>query len=194
MRIRERRINLQGSGGFLTRRGNALMSRMPAEMRQDEPVVSKSNVSHAKRRIQINRLLVASPRKFQRLRRDLGLQMPAFQIRLVSCELGRIPLWTGVASKLDPQSLADSCRNFILHGKDIAQLAVIPLRPNMGSVCGRNQLRCHANAASRPAHATFENRTYTESFCDDADVLFFTAEGERRGTGDHFQPGNLREQ
>ena len=53
--------------------------------------------------------------------------MPGLQIGFIGGELRRIALKNSLAGKLDSQRFGYSCRDFILHGKDVAQFAVISL-------------------------------------------------------------------
>ena len=58
---------------------------------------------------------------------------------------------------------ADQCRrDFVLHGKDVFEVAVVALRPDMIARCAFDQLRCDTNAIACLAHAAFEHISHPE--------------------------------
>ena len=73
--------------------------------------------------------------------------------------------------QLELELLRDSCRNLVLHGKYICQLAIITLRPEMGAIGGIDELRGYPDAVPGAAHAAFEDVLYAERFGDFTDVL-----------------------
>ena len=51
----------------------------------------------------------------------------------------------------------DGACQIVLDGKDVFEVAVIPLRPDMITTLGFDQLRGHANAVTRFAHAALND-------------------------------------
>ena len=100
----------------------------------------------------------------------------------------------GVRDELQPQGLCDGLGDFVLNGEDVGELAVVPLGPEVIAVLGVDQLRGHADAASRTTDAAFENRPDAERLGDPADVLFLAAEGKGgRARGD-LEDGDVGQQ
>jgi hypothetical protein len=70
------------------------------------------------------------------------------------------------------------CRNFVLNGEDVVQLAIITFRPQVESVGGIDQLDRHTNTAPGFPYATFQNMLHAQLSRDlrDLDILSFERE------------------
>src|SRR5262249_54244878 len=76
--------------------------------------------------------------------------------------------------------------DLILNRENVRHLAIVALRPEVISVGGVDELRRHANAASRAPNAPFQDRLHRQRLGDPANVLLLAPEGERRGSRRYF--------
>ena len=82
--------------------------------------------------------------------------------------------------------------NIILNRKDISELAVVALGPDMSSGGGLDQLRRHPHAVGSLAHTAFQDIPHTEFSADILDRSRLAFVGEARIAGDHEQRARLR--
>ena len=66
---------------------------------------------------------------------------------------------SALASELQLQGSGDGLGDIVLDGEDVGELAVVAFGPEMIAVLCVDQLRGHADPASRAADAPFENRS-----------------------------------
>jgi hypothetical protein len=62
--------------------------------------------------------------------------------------------------------------------EDIVELPIVPLRPQVIAVGNVDELRGHAQSATRFAHAAFENRVHLQLAADFTDVFALSLEGK----------------
>ena len=79
------------------------------------------------------------------------------------------------------QRIHNGMRQFILQGEQIAEIAIVILRPEMKSVVTVDQLRGHPNALAGAAHAAFENHADIEVAGNLPHVDIAAFVGERGG-------------
>src|SRR5262249_37505174 len=94
---------------------------------------------------------------------------------------------------LDGQRANDLLRDVVLHGEDVARVAVVALRPQVIARLRVHQLRGDPHAAARSLHAAFEHVPNTEVMADVTHVDRFALVGEHRVPGDDEQAGDLRQ-
>ena len=95
--------------------------------------------------------------------------------------------------QLHPQGEGHVPRDAVLHREDVAQLARIGLRPQMGPVFGTDQLCGDAQLTPVAAYAAFQQIRHVQRTADRTQVVVPAPE---RGTGratHHAQGGRLRQ-
>ena len=85
--------------------------------------------------------------------------MPGFEQRLVSRNVGRVPV--GLRGELQLQGRGDGLGDIVLDGEDVGELPIVALGPEVITVRCVNQLRGYAYTASRASDASFQNRSDT---------------------------------
>src|SRR5882672_4161855 len=117
--------------------------------------------------------------------------MTATQVQIVRLDArGRFPYkrprWCWHEPGL--QSAGDRARQLVLDRKDVPQVAVIRLGPEMVAVPCTDQLGHDPQRVAVAAHTSLEYGADAELLGDlaDADILSF--EGERRGARGHMEP------
>src|SRR5262249_25654827 len=91
------------------------------------------------------------------------------------------------------KNCGDCARDFILNSEDVAQLAVIPLGPAMGSRHGIDELCVDANTVASSADAALEHIAHAELACDLADVGCLSFVLKSRISRDHQEFGEPRQ-
>src|SRR6516225_1326706 len=84
-------------------------------------------------------------------------------------------------------------RNFVLDSKNVGQIAVEAVCPNMSACCGINELCSDSGSCSGPADAAFKNVTDAEFTAHLLDVDRPAFVCKARIAGDHKQPAKLRQ-
>lgn len=69
--------------------------------------------------------------------------------------------------------------DFILNGKNVGQVTVVAVSPDMAAVVRVDELSCDANALSRLAHTAFEHVSHPEFPADLIDLHRLALIGER---------------
>jgi hypothetical protein len=87
----------------------------------------------------------------------------------------------------------DAACNLILHGKDVAELAIIPFGPVMPAGRRIDKLGADAQAIAGPPHAAFQDVAYAKLLRDLLHVDRPALVDEGRVPGDDEQPVNARE-
>ena len=118
--------------------------------------------------------------------------MPRLEQRFVRRERGRVS--GGVRDELQLQRTRDGLRDFVLDGNTSDELPIVAFRPQVIAVLSVDQLRSHADSASRSTDAPFKNRPDAERLCDPADVLLLAAEGEGRCARGDLEVGDMGQQ
>ena len=88
------------------------------------------------------------------------------QVRVVGRNCRRVALRRGRGRQLDAQRGGHGRGNLVLHGEDIAQLAIEPLAPHVPAIDGRDQLRRDANALAGAPDAALEHVRHVERLGD----------------------------
>ena len=102
-----------------------------------------------------------------------------------------------VRRKLGLQLIGDGFGDLALDGKDIGQIAIVGLRPQMRIGPRVDQLRVHPHLVGRALHAAFEYMRHAELLADLAQIA--RSAGlvlHHAGAADHFQvrdPGQVGE-
>ena len=91
------------------------------------------------------------------------------------------------------QRIPDGARDLVLHGEDVAHVAVVALRPELMSLRGVDELRRDAQARARLAYAAVEHEARAELLADAAHVQVAALECQRRRTRHHPKTGELGE-
>ena len=105
--------------------------------------------------------------------------MPCLQVRFI-----RRDLWHVASRTVAPDSVIRNARviddgDVILQGEEIAQLAVVPLAPQMPAVGGGNQLCRDPDAIACAPHASFQHMGDAQCLGDPPDILLPAAKRER---------------
>jgi hypothetical protein len=194
MRFSQGRINVQCLSGVPANEWHAFLGRHQANSGERQEVVALTHVSQSEVWIERDGLLICRLGARHRFRREFELVMVSFQVRFVGGKIGCVAAWRGgLGSEGHLKRAGDGRRDLILHRKNVGQLAVVALRPEMAAVGGRDQLRGDADAAPGPPHAAFQDRRHSQSFGNLANVQLFTAKRKRRRPSNHLQPRNLRQ-
>ena len=96
-------------------------------------------------------------------------------------------------TKSDLERVNDPVGNVVLHLKDIYQIAVVPVRPQVAATGRIDELRCDTNALGRPANRAFEHRLHAKLAADGADVDRASLIGKAGIAGDHHETRDLRQ-
>ena len=84
------------------------------------------------------------------------------------------------------QRLRYSFRNVAFNPKDISQLSVVSVSPDMGIGLRVDQLHIDPDLATRLLHATFKNVRYAQLLRDVGEIARPAVISLRGGTRDHF--------
>ena len=90
-------------------------------------------------------------------------------------------------------SRGDAAGDFVLHGEDVAELAVVAFGPVMAAGCRIDELRADAQPLAGAAHAAFEHVADAELARDLFHVDRTVLVDERRVAGDDEQPADAGE-
>ena len=90
------------------------------------------------------------------------------------------------------QSFGDFLRDLALNGKQIVQIAVVLLGPDMGVSARVDQLRVQTKMRAGSADAALQNMRYTQIIADLTEISFATIIHHTR-PADDFQIGDLRQ-
>ena len=84
-----------------------------------------------------------------------------------------------------PDAADDACGDFVLNGEDVAEVAVVPLGPEMGFGGRIDELRGHPDVVAGLADTPLENIADPEFAPDGAHIHGLSLVGEHRVAGDH---------
>src|SRR5215471_794327 len=89
------------------------------------------------------------------------------------------------SNQLDVELICDPAGNFVLQGKQIAHVAVQPLRPQMRVGLGVDQLDADADLAARPPDASFEHIAHSQLTTNLSRINIFVPVGKSGISRDH---------
>src|SRR5260370_33799066 len=87
----------------------------------------------------------------------------------------------------------DSVGDFVLDGKNVGQVAIIPICPNMSAVVAIDELTCYAHASARLSNTAFQNEIDAEALRHLRDFHSFALIGKSRVARHDKQPRHLRQ-
>jgi hypothetical protein len=96
----------------------------------------------------------------------VGVALPPLQEIVVGCQFsGWLSLGPFDAAGGDPplERGGDGARDLVLHGEDVAHVAVVAIRPQMRLGRGVDQLHGDAEPSVRAAHAALDDVAHTQS-------------------------------
>src|SRR6185503_19055368 len=88
------------------------------------------------------------------------------------------------ATELRLDALDDASRDLILHGKHVAEIAIVPVRPNLRPRACVDKLNADADLGASPAHAALQEITCPELSCRRRAVAVLRFTEPRRIAGD----------
>src|SRR4029450_9649346 len=163
----------------------------PADRRESEVVISKAYVRQCEFRIERECLLQTLTAAPGSLGSEMPLVRPVSKIRLVCRQAWHSAL--GPRSELQFQRSRNRRGDVVLDSEDVRQLAVVTLRPPVGTVGGVNKLRRDTDAATGAANAALQHVRHSEDVGDLANVLALPLERECGRTGNHLEAVHLRQ-
>jgi hypothetical protein len=107
---------------------------------------------------ELARAQVRRARDVVELPRSLAHQVPGAHVRGARARGARAL----APQKLGLDRAGDAARDFVLHGEDLGELAVVALRPEVRAGAGIDELRRDPHALARLAHAAFEHVAHAE--------------------------------
>src|SRR6185295_9257367 len=118
------------------------------------------------------------------------------QIHFVCFDIRRRNLLDGallVFREHEPQSADDTCCNLVLNRKDIFELAIVPLGPELRVVCRVHELRGQTQSLSGFADASLEDSSDLKLSTDLSNILCLVFERKRRCARRNLQRLDLRQ-
>src|SRR2546423_343230 len=122
--------------------------------------------------------------------------MAAAQIELVRLDVLRLTL--GESSMLRGRQLElelgdDVARNLILNLKNVLDITVVALRPDLITIAGVHELSADANASIHATDAALEDRLHVEQLSDFTNAQRLSLESESRSSGGDVEAGDSRQ-
>src|ERR1700746_3250811 len=95
--------------------------------------------------------------------------------------------------ELDPESTCETTGNLVLRRRQVHQVGIEAVRPQMRAAFAIDQLYVHPDLVTDPPHAAFEDVVHPKLAADLLRVDRFALVGERGISGDHETPRKTRE-
>ena len=156
----------------------------------------KTRVGAGRGRIDRDRLLEVIAGTLQIITGAFVPEKAAFEVKLVRFVVRRRRFRDrGLlgAGQFRAQCIGDGFRDLAFYDKDVGQLPIVNVRPEMRVGDGVDQLHIHADLVAGLLHAPFEDIHYAELLRDIAQIRRRAFESLGRCAGNHFEVRYLRQ-